>query len=75
MRPEFSAALNSYHDFIKFTWEISDRKLAFFDVMICANNGSFGTDVYHKPMDTHQYLDYKSCHPSHVKRGIHLVRH
>ena len=30
------------------------------------------TDVYSKPTDTHQYLklDYKSCHPEHVKKGI-----
>ena len=28
------------------------------------------TDVYSKPTDTHQYLDKRSCHPGHVKRGI-----
>ena len=28
------------------------------------------TDVYCKETDTHQYLEYKSCHPKHVKMGI-----
>ena len=32
--------------------------------------GSFGTDVYHKPTGTHQYLNFGFCHPPHVKRGI-----
>ena len=25
--------------------------------------------MYSKPTDTHQYLDFGSCHPPHVKRG------
>ena len=40
------------------------------DVMVSLNSGSFGTDVYHKPSDTHQYLNFGSCHPPVVKRGI-----
>ena len=32
--------------------------------------GEFSTDVYCKPTDAHQYLNFGSCHPSHVKRGI-----
>ena len=28
------------------------------------------TDVYSKPTDAHQYLDHRSCHPNHVKKGI-----
>jgi hypothetical protein len=26
--------------------------------------------VYSKPTDAHQNLNFKSCHPPHVKRGI-----
>ena len=29
------------------------------------------TDVYCKPTDVHQYLNFGSCHPPHVKRGTH----
>ena len=32
--------------------------------------GEFSTDVYSKPTDAHQYLNFGSCHPPHVKRGI-----
>ena len=28
------------------------------------------TDVYSKPTDAHHYLDHRSCHPNHVKKGI-----
>ena len=32
--------------------------------------GEFSTDVYSKPTDAHQYLNFGSYHPPHVKRGI-----
>ena len=38
--------------------------------MVSLNYGAFSTDVYHKPTDTHQYLNFKCCHTPHVKRGI-----
>ena len=28
------------------------------------------TDIFYKSTDTHQYLDYRSCHPKHTKRNI-----
>ena len=28
------------------------------------------TDIYYKPTDTHQCLNFKSCHPRHVKNNI-----
>ena len=28
------------------------------------------TDIYCKPTDDHQYLDYDSCHADHIKRSI-----
>lgn len=28
------------------------------------------TDIFYKSTDTHQYLDFRSCHPSHTKRNI-----
>ena len=30
----------------------------------------FFTDVYHKPVDSDQYLNSKSCHSPHVKKAI-----
>ena len=37
---------------------------------VSLEDGLLHTDVYSKPTDTYQYLNYKSCHPPHVKRGI-----
>ena len=28
----------------------------------------FMTDLYHKATDCHQYLQYASCHPDHMKK-------
>ena len=33
-------------------------------------NGAFQTDVFSKPTDAHQYLNFKSCHAPHIKKGI-----
>ena len=33
-------------------------------------HGAFHTDVYSKSTDAHQYLNFKSCHPPHVKKAI-----
>ena len=66
----FLARLNSFHETIKFTWEIGYKEISFLDVRVLIEDGLFHTDVYSKPTDAHQYLNYKSCHPPHVKRGI-----
>ena len=66
----FLARLNSFHETIKFTWEIGYREISSLDVRVLIEDGLFHDDVYSKPTDAHQYLNYKSCHPLHVKRGI-----
>ena len=66
----FLARLNAFHESIKFTWEIGLQEIAFLDVWITNVNGAFQTDVYSKSTDAHQYLNFKSCHPPHVKRAI-----
>ena len=37
-------------------------------------HGEFITNLYCKPSDDHQYLYFESCHPSHTKSSIVLVR-
>ena len=66
----FLLCLNSFHENIKYTWDISYHRIYFLDVSVGLDNGVFCTDVYSKPTDAHQYLNFKSCHPPHVKRGI-----
>ena len=38
--------------------------------MIKLSNNKITTDNYYKKTDTHQYLNFHSCHPSHTKRNI-----
>ena len=38
--------------------------------MILVKDERILTDVYSKPRDTHQFLHYGLCHPTHVKKGI-----
>ena len=46
------------------------RKISFLDVYFSLEDRLLHTDVYCKPTDANQYLNYKSCHPPHVQRGI-----
>ena len=66
----FLARLNRFHENVKFTWEIAYDRIAFLDVTVVLTMGEFSTDVYCKPTDAHQYLNFRSCPPPHVKRGI-----
>ena len=40
------------------------------DILVSIKDNRISTAVYCKPTDTHQHLDSKSCHPSHVKNGV-----
>ncbi|XP_053391470.1 uncharacterized protein LOC128554246 [Mercenaria mercenaria] len=63
--------LNKFHPNIKFTTTISESTVSFLDVQV-SKNKSLGTDtdIYVKETNTHQYLDYTSCHPKQCKDGI-----
>lgn len=67
---KFHSLLNTLNESIQFTMEKSDKELPFLDLRIIKNGSCITTDLYCKPMDTHQYLDFRSCHPSHTKRNI-----
>ena len=61
----FLDALNSFHETIKFTAEISDISVNFLD-----KEGNLSTDLYTKPTDSHLYLHYSSYHPKHQKDSL-----
>lgn len=69
---EFLEHLNSMRPSIKFTMEEEENsKLAFLDVLLERKaDGSIDTSVYRKTTHTNRYLQYKSHHPVHVKRGM-----
>ncbi|XP_029656251.1 uncharacterized protein LOC115230173 isoform X1 [Octopus sinensis] len=49
---------------------MSSTKLPFLDIMVTKKNTTITTDIYYKHTDTHQYLNFKLCHPPHTKRNI-----
>ena len=55
---EFLKILNSCHPTIKFTSEYSLDKVNFLDVEVIRSGNKLLTDLYIKPMDTHQYLEF-----------------
>ena len=61
---------NAKHHTIKFTAERSYKCLPFLDVMVELRDGHLHTDLYSKPTDTHQYLQWSSCHPRHTKESL-----
>ena len=67
----FVQHLNECMPSIKFEIEMSLEKVCFLDVTVILNpNGSISTDLYTKPTDSHNYLDYRSAHPKHCRAGI-----
>ena len=74
----FLNALNELHPDIKFTLEKSKQKseeniksLNFLDIeVIIKNNKYIETDIFYKDTNPHDYLDFKSAHPVHIKHNI-----
>ena len=69
---KFYSHLNSQNPDIKFENPLKYSKVSieFLDVQITRVGDSLKTDLYTKPTDTHQYLEFSSCHPYHIKRSI-----
>lgn len=50
----------------------NDNQLVFLDLLTTRVENRFKTSVYHNPIFTGQYLDFKPHHPYRVKKGIVL---
>lgn len=66
----FHNLLNSIHPSIQFTKESSNIELPFLDILLKVKDNKILTDIYYKKTDSHQYLNFASCHPAHTKRNI-----
>ena len=66
----FMTYLNSVHPTIKFTEKHSHHSIEFLDVLLTREGNRLKTDLFVKETDTHQYLQFNSCHPWHTKKGI-----
>ena len=67
---KFHNSLNEINPNIQFTIEYSNTSISFLDVKVINDETKILTDVFYKATDTHQYLNFKSCHPTHTKRNI-----
>jgi hypothetical protein len=68
---DFLSHLNSLSTSIQFTIEIEpESAIAFLDVLVIREEMTLATKVYRKPTHTGRYLNLKSNHLPHVKRGL-----
>jgi len=63
--------LNTCHQTIKFTSEVSLASVNFLDTTVSLDHTrKLYTTLYCKPTDSHNYLSFESAHPIHTKRGL-----
>ena len=67
---QFLNQLNNFHSNLKFTYETSICTVNFLDLNVSLRNRAIHTDLYIKPTDGHQYLQYQSSHPLYIKNSI-----
>ena len=71
---QFYQQCNLFDPNIKFEQTVSDKSIPFLDVLVILKDGKIETDLYSKPTDTHQYLNWTSCHPRHTKASIPYIQ-
>ena len=47
--------------------EKNNEKLPLLDILLCKEGKELHTDIFYKETDTHQYLNFNSCHPKRTK--------
>ena len=63
--------LNSLDTTINFKKELEGDSVNFLDITVCVKyDRTVSTDIYYKPTDTKQYLNFYSCHPRHTKNAV-----
>lgn len=67
---QFQQHANQIHPNIKVELRWSRNAIEFLDTMVKVEDGALTTDLYTKPSDKHLYVNYKSSHPTHVKKAI-----
>ena len=67
---EFLEYVWYYYQTFKCTCDWFEYEMVYLDVKVKMRDGKISTDVYRKETNTHQYLDYGSYCPIHVKKGV-----
>lgn len=50
--------------------EYNREQIQFLDILVIKEEENVGTDIFCKPTDTHQYVNFRSAHSSYIKRNI-----
>ena len=66
----FLEILQNLHKNIKFTIEVSKKSTSVLDIHSTVRDHKITTEIYRKPTDIQQYVDCRSCHPTHTKSNI-----
>ena len=66
----FLPRLNAFHPNFKLIHDKSKVSINFLDVTVSINGEEFETDLYCKPIDCHQLLEFNLVHPIHNKKSI-----
>ena len=62
--------LTNFHPNLKFTSAKSKESVNFLDVTVSLIDQPLETDLYCKPTNCHQFLDFNSAHPIYTKKSI-----
>ena len=62
--------LNNLDENLTFKIETSGKTVNFLDITISIKNNTIDTDIFYKSTDSKQYLNFKSCHPRHIKQAV-----
>ena len=62
--------LNQFYLNLRLTYVSSKKEIPFLDCKVNLFENKLTTDLYVRPADTYQYLDYTSSHPEHTKKSI-----
>jgi hypothetical protein len=65
-----SVLLNNLNVDLKFKCETLGNAVNFLDIRIYKVENRIETDIFYKPTDSKQYLDFYSNHPRHTKRAL-----
>lgn len=50
--------------------EYNREQIQFLDILVIEEEENVGMDIFCKPIDTHQYVNFRSAHSSYIKRNI-----
>ena len=67
---DFFQILNGLNEHIQFTKSEDKSEIPFLDILVKIKDNVIITDLYIKPTDTQQFLDYRSCHPRHTRHNV-----